>query len=150
MTARLTIDANVLVYALDARHPLKQGGALKVIDACRDKDCAIALQVFSEHYAALTRKLRRAPWEAAQAVRNIMLQFPHFQATSSAVDRALSEAAAGRYGYWDALLLAAAHDAGRAVCFSEDMQDGAVLGAVEVVNPLGPNGLSARAMALLS
>ncbi len=150
MTTRLTIDTNVFVYALDASDPLKQGIALRVIEVCRDRDCAIAIQVLGECYAALTRKLRRAPWEAAQAVRNVMVQFPHFQSTSSAVDRALSEAAAGRYAYWDALLLAAAHEAGRAACFSEDMQDGAVFGAVEVVNPFGPDGLSSRAMALLS
>lgn len=146
----LTIDTNVFVYALDSSDPLKQQIAMDVIEACRSKDCVIGLQVLGELYAAVTRQLRRAPWEAAQAVRNIMVQFPHFTATAASVDRALSEAAAGRYSYWDALLLSAAHEAGRRTLFSEDMHDGAVLGAVEVVNPFGSAGLASRAAALLA
>ena len=44
---------------------------------------------------------------------------------------------------------AAADAAGVRVMLSEDMADGLVFGAVEVVNPFGRSGVSDRARALL-
>lgn len=147
---RVTIDTNVFVYMLDARDPAKQSAALQLIEGLRNGDCVISLQTCGELYAALTRRLRRATWEAAQASRNLLAAFSTFGAGRSAVERALAEASTGRFGYWDALLLASAHEAGCALCFSEDMSDGARLGGVEVVAPFGPDGLSDRARAKLA
>lgn len=147
---RVTIDTNVFFYVLDARDPAKQAAAIELIEAARRADCAIALQVCGELHAAVTKKLRRAPWEAAQAARNVLTSFSSFGASRIAVERALAEAGAGRFAYWDALLLASAHEAGREVCFSEDMADGTMFGSVEVVAPFGPAGVSARASAVLT
>ena len=112
-------------------------------------DCLVSLQACGELYMALTRRLRRAPWEAAQASRNVMTAFPSFGSSRRAVERALAEAMAGKFGYWDALLLASAQEAGCDVCFSEDKADGKMLGSVEVVTPFGPDGLSDRARTFL-
>jgi predicted nucleic acid-binding protein len=142
---RVTIDTNVFVYALDARDGLKQRTAISVITACRRLDCAVGLQVYGEMFAVLTRRFARLAPEAAQAVRAVIAQFNSFPSSETAVDRALAEAVAGRFSYWDALLLAAADEAGREICFSEDMHDGARLGAVTVVNPFAPSGVSAAA-----
>src|SRR4051812_30379205 len=142
---RATIDTNVFVSMLDARDPVKQAAALELVEGLRAQDCVISLQACGELYAALTRRLRRAPWEAAQASRNLMAAFPVFTANRSAVERALAEAMAARFAYWDALLLASAHEANCELCFSEDMADGARLGGVEVVAPFGVSGLSDRA-----
>jgi predicted nucleic acid-binding protein len=146
---RATIDTNVFVYMLDARDPAKQVAALELVESLRNRDCSISLQACGELYAAVTRRLRRAPWEAAQAARNLLTAFPVFGSTRNAVERALAEAMVGRFGYWDALLLASANEAGCAVCFSEDMADGTRLGAVEVIAPFGPGGLSEHALAIL-
>jgi predicted nucleic acid-binding protein len=150
MTVRTTIDTNVFVYALDARDATKQATAIQLIEALRTGDCRVSLQSCGELYAALTRRLRRAPWEAGQAARNVAASFETFGASRTAVERALSEAMAGRFSYWDALLLSSAHEADCSICFSEDMDDGARLGSVEVVSPFGPAGLSERAMRILS
>jgi predicted nucleic acid-binding protein len=146
---RTTIDTNVFVYMLDARDPVKQSVALELVERLRAGDCAVSLQACGELYAALTRRLRRAPWEAAQASRNLLAAFPVFGSSRTAVERALAEAMAARFGYWDALLLASAHEASCERCFSEDLADGARLGGVEVVQPFGPDGLSDRARAIL-
>ncbi|HVE82043.1 MAG TPA: PIN domain-containing protein [Myxococcales bacterium] len=146
---RATIDTNVFVYMLDARDPKKQSAAMELVERLRARTCAISLQTCGELYAALTRRLRRAPWEAAQASRNLLAAFPVFGSSRTAVERALAEAMAARFGYWDALLLASAHEASCELCFSEDMADGARLGHVEVVAPFGPTGLSDRARAIL-
>ena len=63
---------------------------------------------------------------------------------------ALGEAAAGRFSYWDALLLATLDRVGCAVVLSEDMGDGAVLGGVTVRDPLAGDGLPDDLRALLS
>lgn len=146
---RFSIDTNIFVYALDSREPAKQSIAIELLERTRGGDCAVGLQVCGELYAALTRRLKRAPWEAGQAARNAMAAFDNFAASRSAVERALAEAMAGRFSYWDALLLASAREAGCAILFSEDMADGVRLGDIEVVNPFGAKGLSTRARALL-
>lgn len=149
MTVRTTIDTNVFVYMLDAADPRKQSAAVELVEGLRRGACFISLQTCGELYAALTRRLRRAPWEAAQASRNLLAAFPAFGASRTAVERALAEAMSGRFSYWDALLLASAHEADCRVCFSEDMSDGVRLGAVEVISPFGPDGLSPRARSFL-
>jgi predicted nucleic acid-binding protein len=146
---RTTIDTNVFVYMLDERDPAKQVAAIELIERLRSGDCAISLQTVGELYAALTGRLKRAPWEAAQAARNVLAAFPSFGASRTAIERALAEAMAQRFSYWDALQLAAANEAGCALCFTEDMSDGAKLGNVELVHPFGPRGLSDRARAFL-
>jgi predicted nucleic acid-binding protein len=142
---RATVDTNLFVYVLDSRDAAKQDAARQLIDELRGHDCAVSLQTVGELYSALIRRFKRAPWEAAQASRNVLAAFPTFGATRTAVERALAEAMAGRFSYWDALQLSAANEAGCRICFSEDMEDGAMLGNVEVVHPFGSKGLSDRA-----
>jgi predicted nucleic acid-binding protein len=147
---RATVDTNVFVYMLDARDPTKQAAAIELVDGLRSRECAVALQVCGELYAALTRRLKRAPWEAAQAARNVLAAFDTYGASRLSVERALAEAMAGRFSYWDALLLASAHEDGCQVCFSEDMTAGIRMGSVEVVAPFGPDGLSEQARKYLT
>jgi predicted nucleic acid-binding protein len=146
---KLTVDTNVFVYMLDSRDPKKQAAAIDLVERARVQECSISLQTVGELYAALTRKMRRAPWEAAQASRNLMTAFTSHRASRTAVDRALAEAMAGRFQYWDALQLASAHEAGCTICFSEDMTNGVALGNVKVVHPFGPRGLSQETLELL-
>lgn len=150
MKGRATIDTNIFVYMLDARDAAKQAAAFELTEQLRSRDCLISLQSCGELYAALTKRLRRAPWEAAQASRNLLASFDTFGATRAATERALAEAMAGRFSYWDALLLASAHEAECNYCFSEDMADGAMLGSVEVVHPFSATGLNQRARDILA
>ena len=93
----------------------------------------------------LRRKLRFRPAEAAISARDVLTSFEIFPASASAADAALTEMAFGRLSYWDTLMLVSAAEAGCTAMLSEDMQDGAVLYGVELVNPLGPDGVSQRA-----
>lgn len=145
----LTIDTNVFVYAVDQSEPAKQSIALDIGRRAQAGGAALALQVCGEFYNASTRRLKRAPWEAAQAARNLMTAFPTFNARRSAVERALAEAAAGRFSYWDALLLTSADEAGCTALLTEDMADGMRFGHVEIVNPFSDGGVSPRAAELL-
>jgi predicted nucleic acid-binding protein len=145
----VTADTNLFVYAVDERDPEKLAGALAVTEALRERQWPIGLQVCGEFYRASTRRLKRSPWEAAQGARNLMVSFGVFPATMRSTERALAEAASGRFSFWDANLLSAAEEAGCTHLISEDMQDGARLGRVEVVRAFDTAGVSSRARELL-
>lgn len=146
----VTGDTNLYVYAVDFRDEAKHRAAHALVVALRAHGGPVALQVVGEFYRVLTRRLSFVSWQAAQASRNLLTAHACFGATRASTERALAEAAAGRFSYWDAALLCAAEEAACTHVLSEDMTDGARLGRVEVVRPFGPEGISDRARALLS
>ena len=85
----------------------------------------------------------------AQEVAAFLDGFDVFPATDSAHRIAAREAAAGRYSYWDAVLIVSAADFGCSILLSEDMHDGAKLAGVTVRNPFGSKGLSKVAREVL-
>ena len=145
----VTADTNLFVYAVDDRDPTRQGAALGLIEALKARRSPIALQVCGEFYRASTRRLKRSPWEAAQGARNLMTAYPTFGPTRRSTERALAEAAAGRFSYWDAALLAAADEADCTHILSEDMQEGMGIGGIEVVRVFDESGISEPVRALL-
>ena len=145
----ITLDTNILVYLSDDDEPDKQAVARTVLSSMDQRDAAIGLQVIGELQNVLRRKLRQPPWIAAQTARNVLVAFPSFGATPTSVETALTQAATGRLGYWDALLVASARESGCEVLLTEDLQDGANVLGVEIVNPFGAGGLSDRARAVL-
>jgi predicted nucleic acid-binding protein len=146
----ITIDTNIFVYLSDDDQPAKQAQARELIAALAADKVAVGLQVVGELQNVLRRKLRQPPWIAAQAARNLIVRYANFTATPSAVELALTQLAAGRLNYWDALLLASANEAGCVQMLSEDLQDGADVLGVRVLNPFGPEGLNDQARALIA
>lgn len=146
----LSLDTNIFVYSVDSASAVKQALARKIAQEARAKGACIGLQVCGEFYAVASRKMGRSSWEAAQAARNLMQAFSTFEANRASLESALSEAAAGRFSYWDALLLASAEQAGCTYMISEDMADGSRLGSIQVVHPFAGQSLSRRTEAVLA
>lgn len=72
-------------------------------------------------------------------------------ADKDAIARALDAGLAGRFQFYDALLLATARGAGCAAVISEDMRDGAELDGVRVVAAFGrQGGIGPGALTLLA
>jgi predicted nucleic acid-binding protein len=145
----ITADTNVFVYLWDNSAPEKTAVALQLTAALGDGNSAIGLQVVGELQNVLRRKLKQPPWEAAQNARNLLTTFETFVASEANANEALALMSAGRMSYWDALLVTSARDAGCTTFLTEDMADGMRLGALEIINPFGSDGLSDRALALL-
>lgn len=145
----VTLDSNILVYTVDDRDPDRQAAAQAMTEALRTAGGPLGLQVCGEFYRALTRRLLRAPWEAAQVARNLMIAFPVFTTTMRSMERALAEAASARFSFWDANLLSAAEAAGCTHLISEDMKDGSRLGGLEVVGAFDDGGVSERVRNIL-
>jgi predicted nucleic acid-binding protein len=145
----VSVDTNVFVYAADDDEPDKQKIARDALARLATRGAPVGLQVIGELQNALRRGLGMPNHLASQQARNIFTAFGSFPYDAACVDQALAQSAAGRLSYWDALLLSACDRAGIQALLSEDMQDGFVLGRVEVINPFGPLGLTDRARAVL-
>lgn len=146
----ITFDSNILVYANDERFPGKQVAAQQAVRDVSLAGSPIAVQVVGETQHVLRRKFKRPTSDIVEAARNIIKAFTLISSTRADVETALTEMEAGRLGYWDALLLSTVARAGCTAILTEDMQDGATILGVEIVNPFGPNGLSSRAAELLA
>ena len=148
--ARLALDTNVLVYAVDTTEEARCARAQDIVRrAAESERCMLAFQSIGEFYAAVTRKGIQAPAEAARQARDWMVLFPTIDPIAADALGALDAAASGRFSYWDALLLTTLGRAGCMALLSEDMHDGAVLAGVTVHDPFQGEALPAAVAALL-
>jgi predicted nucleic acid-binding protein len=53
---RLTLDTNILIYAIDRDAKDKHERAISIVDQSISLDCVLTLQALCEFYAAATRK----------------------------------------------------------------------------------------------
>jgi predicted nucleic acid-binding protein len=154
MTARVGrfgLDSNILVYAVEADAGEKgERAALIVRRAIATRRCVLTLQNIGEFYHVCART-RKAPAEAvARRAADYGQLFPVIEPRMEDSRLALAEAAAGRFSYWAALLLATLSRSGCTILLSEDMADGARLGSITVRNPLLGKGLPSDVAAMLS
>ena len=123
-------DTNILVYAQQkgakadkARTLLGEGGVLSV-------------QVLNEFVAVARRKLGKEWSEIGDAIDDALaLVDPPLPLTIALHARAREIARDHGFGFYDALIVAAALDAGCDTLLSEDLQHDRVLGALRIVNP---------------
>jgi predicted nucleic acid-binding protein len=137
MTAPVFVDTNVLVYARDAREGEKQARAAAwLAHLWRERLGRSSLQVLSEYYVCLTRKLtpRVPPVEAWDDARTFFAWRPQ------AIDEALFARAHEieqrfQLSWWDSMIVGAAQLQDCAVLLTEDLHDGTVFGGVTVRSP---------------
>jgi predicted nucleic acid-binding protein len=139
-SARFSLDTNLLVYSVDSRAGSRHRLAIEIVDRATECDCVLAIQALSEFYVVVTRKGMVLPAEAAAQVENWLSAFRCTAASPTVVRTALSNAAAGRASYWDALLIATAREAGCSVLMTEDLGDGMDFGGVTIHHPFAAAG----------
>jgi predicted nucleic acid-binding protein len=113
------------------------------------RKCVLTLQVLAEFFYVTTRKRMVARAEAAAQLRDWTTAFPTISADSAALWTALEFVVDGRFGWWDALLLATAERHGCEIVLSEDMQDGARFRALTILDPFVGDDLPVPVAALL-
>lgn len=145
----ITLDANVLVYAVDTRDPMKHRSALEIVSAAASVPSKLGLQAIGEFFVASIWKVRTRTDVAQQRVRYLVDTFETFPDTRAAMASAAAEVVAGRLSFWDAVLLASAVEAGCTAILSEDMADGSKFGSLTIHNPFGARGLSTAARKFL-
>lgn len=138
MSAEVFLDTNVFIYHLDATDPAKHATAERIVrSALAEGDACISYQVVQECLNVALRKAEVSlSLDAARsyldAVLAPLMQVPASQAL---YHRALDVQARWRFGFYDALIVAAAQAAGCSRLLSEDLQHGQRIDALTVVNP---------------
>ena len=138
MTAPVFVDANVFVYARDARDAVKQMRAAEWLAYLwRERAGRISTQVLSEYYVTVTRKLdpglpAREAWDDVQA---LLTWRPH-PVDAAVLARGREVELRHRLSWWDSLIVAAAQLQGCGLLLSEDMQDGVVYEDMTIRSPL--------------
>src|SRR5438552_2837893 len=140
MSAELVfVDTNVLLYEWDAREPEKQARAMEWMRRLwESRRGRLSYQVLTEFYVTATRKLKpgMAPPAAQRIVRTLFAWSP-VGTDHRSLERAWELQEAHELSWWDALIVAAAERVGCRYLLTEDLQDGATIGGVAVVDPFG-------------
>jgi predicted nucleic acid-binding protein len=137
MSAPVFVDTNVLVYARDAGAPVKQARAAAWLEFLwREQLGRTSMQVLSEYYVALTRKLdpgipSAEAWDDVSA----LLTWRPQPSDEAVMKRAREIEQRHRLAWWDSLIVGAAIAQGCALLLSEDLQDGGDYAGVRVRSP---------------
>ena len=125
------LDTNVLLYLLSS-----DAAKADRAEALLAAGATIGVQVLNEFASVASRKLKM-PWPEIAEVLGLIRSRCAVRDLSVAVhDAALALAARHRFAWYDALIVAAALDAGCTLLFSEDMHHGMkVSGKLTIRNP---------------
>ena len=138
MAADAFIDTNVFVYQIDSRDPRKQAIAERLVrDALASGSGCVSFQVVQEWLNTVTRKaLVPLGLPQAQAYLDAVLA-PLLAVTASLglYRRALDLQQRWQFSFYDALIVAAALEAGCRRLLSEDLQDGQRVESLVIENP---------------
>ncbi len=131
------VDTNVLVYVRDRSDEEKQRRAAEWVGALWETGLGrLSYQVLQEYYVTLTSKL-----DPPRRVRDARDDVTALRAWNPVgIDHRTIEGACDaqdRFGYswWDALILAAALQAGSRYLLSEDLQTGQAIDTLTIVSP---------------
>jgi len=123
-------DSNVLIYAYSTDRRRQ-----RAIEALAEGG-TISAQVLNE-FTNVLRNKQKQDWPVIElAIASVRRQFPDI-ASLTAETHAAALALARDYGFsfYDALIVAAAIEAGCDTLWSEDMQHGRVIGGLTIRNP---------------
>ena len=132
------VDTNVLVYAHDADAGMKRQRAVDTLRELWETDTGtISVQVLQEFYVNVTRKLvTPVARSTAREVVSAYGAWVREPTTAETVLRATDITELAQISFWDALIIAAAEQAGAAEVLSEDLNDGQTIAGIRIVNPL--------------
>jgi predicted nucleic acid-binding protein len=133
---RLSLDANILFYTVDADAGELQERAREIVrQAARDYDCFLTLQTLCEFFASTTRKGKLTVAQAAAHVEDWQTVFPVVAATPTSLRLAVRAVEQHSLSFWDAMQWAVAKQAGATLLLSEDLQHDRELEGVRFRNP---------------
>ncbi len=133
---RVSLDTNILIYAIDKDAGGKQVAAIGLIEKCvLEYDCVLTLQALSEFYFAATRKGIVMHSDAEAQIKDWQLLFPTILPSIHTVTYALKAVGEHNLSFWDAMLWSVAQENNVTEFYSEDFQHGRELKGVTFVNP---------------
>jgi len=132
---KVFVDSNVLLYAVDFRVPEKQDHSLAWIERLWTLNSGrVSWQVLAEFYSNATRKLNVSK-EEARGVVVVYGEWNPVAPNAGMMERAWFWCDHAQINFWDALILAAAEQAGCQWLLTEDFQAGRSYEGITVINP---------------
>jgi len=135
MSVRSFLDSNVLIYTDDEGAKAKQAAALSLVEQCQAaRTGVLSTQVLQEYFVITTRRLG----VDVQLARRKVELFSRLDMVATAVTDVLAAIDLHRLhglSFWDALIVRSALQAGCTRLYSEDLQHGRRIDALEIVNP---------------
>jgi predicted nucleic acid-binding protein len=132
---KVALDTNVLAYAEGVDDADKRDIVLELVRDLPQEAVVIPVQVLGELFNVLVRKAGRSSAEARDALLGWRDTFPIVETAPEVMLAAADLATDHHFAIWDAVILAAASQAGCRLLLSEDLQTGFTWGGVTVVNP---------------
>jgi predicted nucleic acid-binding protein len=132
---RVALDTNVLAYAEGINGAKRRAAALDVIEALPAESVVVPVQALGELFNVLVLKTRRPVDDTRGAILAWRDAFAVVDTTQPVLVKAADLAVDHGLRIWDAIMLAAAAEAGCRLFLSEDLQDGFTWQGVTVVNP---------------
>jgi len=131
------VDSNVLIYSQDTSEPLKQRQARSWLEHLwRTRSGRVSFQVLREVYVNLTRKVPNPlPVASARNIVRLFLEWnprpeaPEFFETAWEIESKFN------LSWWDSMIVAAAHLMECRYLLTGDLQEGAHLNKLVVINP---------------
>ena len=138
MSAEHFLDTNLFVYQLTTEDPAKSEIAGKIIrEGIRTGRACISFQVVQEclnviaRHAEITLTAEQVRRYLDTSLKPLWRIYPSL----SLYQRGLDIQARYRLGFYDALIIAAAQEAGCKILFSEDLQHGQQIDFLTIRNP---------------
>ena len=131
------VDANVLVYAFDASAGQKKVAAEQLLAQLWEAGTGcLSVQVLQEFFVTVTGKVAKPlpVEEAADRIREFGA-WKVFAPGPNDVLRAITLHEQAKISFWDAMVVHAAAELGCDVLWTEDLNDGQVIGGVRTRDP---------------
>lgn len=134
------LDSNVFIYLFDDVDERKRRTAGELVErAIEKRHGSISHQVVQEVLNVLTTKLTvpLAADEAREFMNVTLAPLWRINPSRELYARALDYRERLRYGFYDALIVAAAVTGGCTTLYTEDLQNGREIDGTTIVNPFG-------------
>ncbi|MBN2092986.1 PIN domain-containing protein [candidate division KSB1 bacterium] len=137
MKDKYFVDTNVIVYANDGSDKNKQQKAKQLIlDGIRKGIIVVSAQVLSEFYIVSTQKLKiKLSPEIAKKEIQLLSDIEIIEIDYNLILNAIDIANEYKLSYWDALIVAAALKSKANILYSEDLNHGQMIKAMQIINP---------------
>ena len=134
------VDTNVLFYAFDASAGQKKVAAEQLIAQLWDAGTGcLSVQVLQEFFVTVTRRVAKPlpVDETADRIRELGA-WKVFAPGPNDVLRAIALHTQTGISFWDAMVVHAAAELGCDVLWTEDLNDGQVIGGIRIRDPFVP------------
>lgn len=136
MSDSLFVDTNILVYAALKDASTKHDRAVSFIAGLSGNTVFVSTQVMSELYVSLLKHGVDEP-RIVKTLNQIADVFNVSSITFDTIVSAWGIKERHHFSYWDSLIIASSLETGCSILYTEDMQNGQIIGdKMKILNPI--------------